>query len=84
MIHAKTPKPDICRAIIDAIADRVGSVVRRVGIEPDVLLIGGMSWNPGFVDALKHSLSTDMIVLEEDKDFVGALGAAIAAQERSQ
>ncbi len=76
LIHAKTPRPDIARAIHDAIADRVASLVRRVGIEKDVILIGGVARNKGFVDALNRSLELEVIVPEEP-EYVSALGAAL-------
>ena len=78
LIHAKTPKPDIARAIHDAIAGRIGSVARIVGLEKDVALIGGVAKNIGFVDSLKRDIKLDIIIPDEP-DFVGALGAAVAA-----
>ncbi len=82
LIHAKTPKPDIVRAVHDAIASRVGSMVRRVGIEKDVVLIGGVAHNIGFVDAIKRGLQVEILVPDEP-DFVSALGAAlVGAEER--
>jgi predicted CoA-substrate-specific enzyme activase len=83
LVHAKTPKHDIAKAVHDAIASRIVSMVRRVGINKDVALIGGVSHNPGFVDALNRGLETDVIV-PNDAEYVGALGAAIIAGERSQ
>ncbi|MCP4583443.1 MAG: CoA activase [candidate division Zixibacteria bacterium] len=81
LVHAKTPKHDIAKAVHDAIASRIVSMVRRVGINNDVALIGGVSYNPGFVDALKRGLETEVIV-PDSAEFVGALGAAIVAGER--
>jgi predicted CoA-substrate-specific enzyme activase len=78
LIHAKTPKQDIARAVHDAIAGRIGSVARIVGLEKDIVMIGGMSLNTGFVDSLKRELGMDVVVPEEPA-FVGALGAAVAA-----
>lgn len=78
LIHAKTPKPDIARAIHDAIATRTTSMARRIGMEKDVVLIGGVAKNPGVVDSLKRHLQTDVII-PEDPEFVTALGAAILA-----
>jgi len=78
LIHQKTPKPDIARAVMNAIAGRVASVARIVGLEKDVVMVGGMAKNAGFVDSLKKSLDMDIIV-PEDPDFMGALGAAEAA-----
>jgi benzoyl-CoA reductase subunit D len=81
LVHAKTPKHDIARAVHDAIASRIVSMVRRVGINEGVALIGGVSHNPGFVDALNRGLETTVVV-PENPEYVGALGAAITASER--
>jgi benzoyl-CoA reductase subunit D len=80
LIHARTPKPDIVRAVHDAIASRIGSMVRRVGIEPDVALVGGLARNVGFVDALRRNLGVEILV-PEDPDYVGAIGAALVAAD---
>lgn len=78
LIHAKTPKPDIARAIHGAIATRTTSMVRRVGIEKDVALIGGVARNPGVVEMLRKHLGVELLV-PKDPDLVGALGAALVA-----
>ncbi len=78
LIHQKTPKPDIARAVHDAIAGRVASVARIVGLKKDLAMVGGMAKNAGFVDSLKRDTGMDIIV-PEDPDYVGALGAAVAA-----
>ncbi|MGD1995236.1 MAG: acyl-CoA dehydratase activase [Anaerolineae bacterium] len=78
LIHAKTPKEDIVRAVHDAIASRIGSMVRRVGIGADVVLIGGVARNIGFVEALRRNLETEIVVLE-DPEYVSAVGAALVA-----
>jgi predicted CoA-substrate-specific enzyme activase len=78
LIHQKTPKPDIARAVMNAIAGRVASVARIVGLEKEVVMVGGMARNAGFVDCLKKNIKMDVIV-PEDPDYMGALGAAEAA-----
>ena len=80
LLHAKTPKKDISRAVHDAIASRIISLVRKVGFEPDVILIGGVAYNVGFLDALKRGLECDVIV-PDDPEYIGAYGAALAAME---
>lgn len=80
LIHAKTPKADIAKSVHDAIASRVISMVRRVGIDKDVALIGGVAYNVGFVDSLKRGLESDVII-PENPEYVVALGAALAAAE---
>ncbi|MBW2086027.1 MAG: CoA activase [Deltaproteobacteria bacterium] len=81
LIHAKTPKPDMARAIHDAIADRIVSMVRRVGIESEVVLIGGVAKNVGFVDSLNREHGQE-INIPEEPEFVGALGAALIAADQ--
>jgi len=76
LIHTKTPRQDISRAIHDAVADRVASMVRRVGIEKDIIVIGGVARNRGFTNALSRNLGAEVIALEEP-EYVSALGAAL-------
>lgn len=83
LVHARTPKEDIARAVHDAIASRIVSMVRRVGINKDVALVGGVSHNPGFVDSLNRGLDTK-VVIPEHAEYAGALGAAIIAGERGK
>jgi benzoyl-CoA reductase subunit D len=78
LIHQKTEKRDIARAVHDAMASRITSMARRVGVEPQVALIGGVARNPGFVDALQRDLELDLLV-PEDPEFVSAFGAALLA-----
>jgi len=78
LIHQKTPKPDIARAVMNAIAGRIASVARIVGLEKDVVMVGGMARNAGFIDSLKKNIEMDVRV-PEDPDYIGALGAAEAA-----
>lgn len=82
LVHQKTPKEDIARAVHDAIADRIVSMARKVGVEPEVVLIGGVAFNVGFVASLKNKLSIDALLVPEDPEFVCAHGAAIIALER--
>ena len=78
LIHQRISKPDIAHAVHEAIAGRVGSVARIVGLESDIVMIGGVARNVGFMDSLRRELSVDVAV-PDDPDYVGALGAAIAA-----
>lgn len=80
LIHQRTPKADIARAVHDAIASRITSMVRKIGFEPDVVLVGGVARNPGFLDSLHRDLETE-IKIPENPEYAGALGAAITATE---
>jgi activator of 2-hydroxyglutaryl-CoA dehydratase len=73
LIHAKYAKEDIVRAVHDAIADRIASMVRKIGIEKDVALVGGVARNIGFVDSLKRDLELDLLI-PDNPEFSCALG----------
>ena len=45
---------------------------------PEVLLVGGLARNTGFVDSLRRALEREIIVAG-DPEFVGAYGAALHA-----
>ncbi len=81
LIHCATPKEDIAKSVLDAVASRVCAMVRRVGIEDEVILIGGMVLNPGFVSSLKTSLGIDKLSLPDMPEYISALGAALIAAE---
>ncbi len=81
LIHSSTPKEDIAKAVLDAVASRVTAMARRVGIEEEVALIGGMVHNAGFVQSLKTALGVDKVLLPEMPEYISALGAALIAAE---
>ncbi|RKY89940.1 CoA activase [candidate division KSB1 bacterium] len=80
LLHAKTPKEDIARAVHDAIASRITSMARKVGFEKDIVLIGGVARNAGFIDSLKREIDMDILIPEEP-EFVCALGAALIGKK---
>lgn len=80
LVHANTPKPDMARAVNDAIAERIASMARRLGVEPEVVLVGGVGRNLGVVQALSRVLGFEVKVPEQP-ELVGALGAALLGAE---
>ena len=78
LIHSKIEKADIAHAVHDAIASRVSSMVRRIPVEKDVALIGGVANNAAIVDVMQKHLGTE-IVVPENPQYVSALGAALYA-----
>ena len=83
LIHRQEPKAEIARAIFDAMADRVSSMVHRLGVNPEVVLLGGTAKDVGFVTSLNRKLGVNVLV-PQFPDFAGALGAALIAAGRVQ
>jgi benzoyl-CoA reductase subunit D len=81
LIHRQESKPEIARAIFDAMADRVSSMVHRLGVNPDVVLVGGVAKDVGFIASLKRKLGVDVLI-PEYPECAGALGAALVAVNR--
>jgi (R)-2-hydroxyacyl-CoA dehydratese activating ATPase len=73
---------DILGGVHSAIAARTISLVRRVGIEPEITFTGGVSRNVGMVRGLEEKLGMPLNV-SPDSHFVGALGASLFALERA-
>jgi benzoyl-CoA reductase subunit D len=81
LIHAKTSKADISRAIHDAMASRIASMIRRIGVNEDVVMIGGVALNPGFVESLRRELGIEKVLIPEDPAFASAVGAALVLRD---
>jgi benzoyl-CoA reductase subunit D len=81
LIHRQEPKAQIARAIYDAMADRISSMVHRLGVNPDVVLLGGVARDIGFETALDRKLGIKVLI-PQFPDFAGALGAALIAVGR--
>jgi predicted CoA-substrate-specific enzyme activase len=71
---------NIVAGLHDALASRIAALARQLGIEPDLVLTGGVAKNIGMVKAMKESLGSDILVPEEPL-LTGALGAALLAKE---
>ena len=73
---------DVVAGLHDALASRVAGLARRLKIEPDVVLTGGVAKNTGIVKAIKEKLGCELLI-PEDPLLTGAMGAAILARELS-
>ena len=80
LIHSQVAIPDIARAVITVTADKIVSMMRRLGIEGKVAAIGGVALNRGFIAEVEKELNIQIAVPAEP-EFVGATGAAVAAAE---
>jgi (R)-2-hydroxyacyl-CoA dehydratese activating ATPase len=82
LIAQGLPREDIARGLHQSIADRTAGLVHRVGLTEKVMMTGGVARNSAVVAALNEKLKTGIIVPDEPQ-IAGALGAALLAQEDS-
>jgi predicted CoA-substrate-specific enzyme activase len=71
-------REDIVAGIHKAATTRIVSMGRRVGFRKEVMLTGGVSKNRGIKKFLEDSIGME-IVIPEEPQIVGALGAALLA-----
>jgi benzoyl-CoA reductase subunit D len=83
LIHARTDKPDISKAIHDSMASRVVSMIRRIGVNEDIAMIGGVGHNPGFMAAMLRELKIKKIYIPDEPEYGAAAGAAVVAAEEA-
>ena len=72
---------DILRGIHESLADRAGSLLKRVEMKSDLTLIGGVAKQAGMVKAIEDRLHVRVHV-PPDCDFVCALGAGLLGLKR--
>jgi len=73
-------KSDILAGVCEALATRVYSLMKRVGIESEFVISGGIAKNIGIVKRLTDKTGLTPRISFEPQ-IVGALGAALFAQE---
>lgn len=72
---------DVVMGVHTAIAARSVSLLRRVGVEPEVTFTGGVSRNTAMV-RLVEELTDSPVNVSEESQYCGALGAALFAMDR--
>ncbi len=68
---------DVLAAYCSAMADRIYSLLKRVGIEPQFAVTGGMAKNRGVIDRLKKKIGLEPMKTKWDTQLAGAVGAAL-------
>ncbi len=72
---------DILGGVHTAIAKRTLSLARRLNLEPEITMTGGVARNVGMVRALEEVMGCKLQV-SEDAQFIGAVGAGLFALEK--
>jgi len=81
MLKQGVPKADILAGLHDAIATRCHNLLKRVNIEREFTITGGIAKNVGMVAKITHKMGMEPI-LAPDPQIIGALGAAAFARDR--
>lgn len=73
---------DIVAGITYAIGASVASMVKRLSVEREIVVTGGVAKNEGVVKALEEKLGVETADVQLDSQIICALGAALLALER--
>jgi predicted CoA-substrate-specific enzyme activase len=79
LIARGTPRPDIARGLHEAICDRSSALLKRVGVQSDIVFAGGVARNPCLKILLEERLRLPLLI-PQDPQIVGALGAALSTK----
>jgi len=89
VVYAKSEATDLLRqgrtqgeviaAYCRAMADRIFSLVERVGVNPGFAVTGGMAKNRGVMDRLMKKVGIERLQTQWDTQIAGAVGAALFA-----
>ena len=72
-------KEDIIAGLHEAIASRIYAMVNQIPLKEKIMVTGGVAFNQGVVSALENKIGKE-IMIAEDPQIVGALGAALLAK----
>lgn len=73
-------REDILAGVHQALAEKISSLVKKVGLEEKCAISGGGALNIGLIKRVEDKLGIELLVPHEPQ-FVTALGAAIMAEE---
>ncbi|MDD5287596.1 MAG: acyl-CoA dehydratase activase [Dehalococcoidales bacterium] len=77
------PREDIVAGVHKALAEKIASLVGRIGLEEKCAICGGGALNIGLVEWVQTRLGIELLVPPQPQ-FITALGAAIIAEEMAQ
>jgi len=81
LMAEKKPNADICAGINNSVANRIVSMLYRVGVEEEVIISGGVSKNIGVVKMIEDKIGLKLATSSSvDPQLFGALGAALFAK----
>ncbi len=79
LLKAGYTKNKVIAAYCQAMAERVVSLIARIGVENDFFITGGIAKNAGVVRRIEKLLGVTAVTTPYDSQIAGALGAALFA-----
>ncbi len=83
LLRQNVDKREILAGLHDAVSRRVINLLKTVGIVPGLSITGGIAKNIGMVKSLERKLGMGLLIPDEPQ-IMGALGAALFAQDYVQ
>ncbi|MHA2502625.1 MAG: acyl-CoA dehydratase activase [Candidatus Kariarchaeaceae archaeon] len=77
------PVEDIFMGVLISIADRAGTLLKRVKMDEDIFLTGGLVHLPAMASALEQVLPFK-VISKPDGQYAAALGAALLGHQRAE
>jgi benzoyl-CoA reductase subunit A len=68
---------EVLAAYCAAMAERIFSLLERVGVEPEFAITGGMAKNRGVIDRLKKKIGFEPMKTKWDPQLAGGIGGAL-------
>ena len=82
LLARKNPPDEIAAGIQTAVSKRCFTLLKRIGMRPQVTVTGGCAKNRGLIKALAGIINMDVTSLPVDPQIIGALGAAVYAKQK--
>lgn len=82
LLAKRNPPEDIAAGIQQAVSKRCFSLLKRIGMRPQVTVTGGCAKNQGLIKALTKIIDMEVAPLPVDPQIIGALGAAVFARRK--
>ena len=79
LVASGTKKQDIIKGLHNSVAERIFGMVARLRAKEPFVMTGGVAKNSGVVSAVEERLNVKLL-LPDEPQIVGALGAAIIAR----
>lgn len=84
LLARRNPPEEIAAGIEMAVSKRCFTLLKRIGMRPQITVTGGCAKNKGLIKALAKVTNMEITPLPVDPQIIGALGAAVFATKRHQ